>query len=678
MYKKWFAALLCGAVVLSSPCVNVSVFAADSGDEAPAEEVQESEADTENLDKEGDAEAADAVPDNPDEEGDAEAADTISPEAAKAPVHVTVHDPSVIETPEGVFYIVGSHTASAKSDDLVAWQQLNFDYGTGKDLKFYGTLTENLAEPFEWAGYHDGDASGGYAVWAPDIIWNPYYQWEDGSEGAYMLYLCTSSTWRRSCIGFMVAHEIEGEYQYVDTLVYSGFTTNGEKDGNSDRDTTWDQDYLNLKELTELGSANGGIDEISENWFNKDGSWNHTYAPNAIDPNIFFDATGEKLYMSYGSWSGGIYLLELDRATGKAIYPGTDSVDESSGNYVDRYFGVHLAGGDHQSGEGPYILWDEESGYYYMYITYGGLFAEGGYNMRLFRSKDVTGPYLDAAGRNAAENAGNGDKYGIKLIGNYAFYDQLGKRAAGHNSALIAQDGSRYLVYHQRFDVKPQLEAHEVRVHQQFLNAEGWPVPAVYEYRGEQPANYTDEEVVGPYEWICHGTSTDGKMIAASMVTLEEGGTVSGAISGTWEKSDSGKGYDYLTLTTDDAVYHGFFFRQHKENTEEEPVMTFAAIGDDNTCIWGSFSDGDHSDMAIGMAQEALKKEILETVRNYGQLPSESMGCTITWSSTEPDVIGEDGQVNVPAEDTKMVLTATITSGETSQDVEYKVTVRAQ
>ena len=115
-----------------------------------------------------------------------------------------------------------------------------------------------------------------------------------------------------------------------------------------------------------------------------------------------------------------------------------------------------------------------------------------------------------------------------------------------------------------------------------------------------------------------------------------------------------------------------------QEYTRKKILFAAAAIGDDNTCIWGSFSDGDHSDMAIGMAQEALKKEILETVRNYGQLPSESMGCTITWFSTEPDIIGEDGQVNVPAEDTKMVLTATITSGETSQDVEYKVTVRAQ
>jgi hypothetical protein len=56
---------------------------------------------------------------------------------------------------------------------------------------------------------------------------------------------------------------MKGPYTYGDTIVYSGFTKNGEPDGNSKRDTSWDNDYLNLKELTEKGSAQGGIDELA-------------------------------------------------------------------------------------------------------------------------------------------------------------------------------------------------------------------------------------------------------------------------------------------------------------------------------------------------------------------------------------------------------------------------------
>ncbi len=100
--------------------------------------------------------------------------------------------------------------------------------------------------------------------------------------------------------------------------------------------------------------------------------------------------------------------------------------------------------------------------------------------MRLFRSKEVTGPYLDAAGNHAADSNRNNDSYGIKLIGNYKFSGaSVGYKAAGHNSAFIDEDGQHYLIYHQRFD--QGTEYHEVRVHQQFLNQKGWPVTAVFE-----------------------------------------------------------------------------------------------------------------------------------------------------------------------------------------------------
>lgn len=591
---------------------------------------------------------------------------------------VSVHDPSIIKTDDGTYYVLGSHTASAKTTDLSDWTQVNYDYGNPENTPFYGNLQENFAEPFLWAGYDDGDcAGGGYAIWAPDIIWNPYYEWEDGDMGAYMLYTCTSSTWRRSCICYLVSKTFDGEYEYGDTIVYSGFTTNGDPDGKSSRNTKWDNDYLNLTELIELGSENGGIDEISENWFTGNGDWDNTYAPNAIDPNLFFDASGEKLYMSYGSWSGGIFLLEIDPATGKAIYPGVDSVDETSGNFVDRYFGVHLIGANHQSGEAPYIVYDEEAGYYYMYVTYGGLTAEGGYNMRLFRSENPTGPYLDAQGGNAADNGQSNDDYGIKLIGNYSFYNQIGKRAAGHNSALIDDDGSRYIFYHQRFDIEPQLEAHEVRVHQQYLNEDLWPVTAVYEYRGETPSNYEESAVIGSYELINHGTTTSGEMLQTQMLTLHEDGTVSGASTGTWTKTDSGKGYDYLTIEQNDGVtYKGYFFLQHKENAETEPVMTFSAIGTDNTSIWGSMIDTENEEMVAGMAAVSVEQMIPKYTKVDLTLPTEVMGATVTYTSSDESILSNTGEVTPPAEDVRVELTVTVTCGEYTVTDTYKITVR--
>lgn len=122
-------------------------------------------------------------------------AEETSAKEAENPSHVSVHDPAIIQAEDGSYYILGTHTASAHSDDLIHWEQLNRDYQNKTDAPFYGNLLETFARPFEWAGYDDGDCSGkNFAIWAPDIIWNPYYEWEDGDTGAYMLYCSNSST----------------------------------------------------------------------------------------------------------------------------------------------------------------------------------------------------------------------------------------------------------------------------------------------------------------------------------------------------------------------------------------------------------------------------------------------------------------------------------------------------
>ncbi len=75
-------------------------------------------------------------------------------------------------------------------------------------------------------------------------------------------------------------------------------------------------------------------------------------------------------------------------------------------------------------------------------------------------------------------------------------------------------------------------------------------------------------------------------MQKTEMIELHQDGKVSGALTGIYFKIDSGKGYDYLTLDTGFVVYKGIFFEQTDDAGEK--VMTFSAIGSDNTCIWGS------------------------------------------------------------------------------------------
>lgn len=501
-------------------------------------------------------------------------------EVTGKPNRVSVHDPSIVLN-NGTYYVFGSHIAAAKSTDLINWSTFVNGYtATGNVL--YGDLVKNLKGSFKWAGNHDSDCKNGYAVWAPDVFWNEDYINKDGSKGAYMLYYCTSSTAIRSCIGYAVSQEIEGPYKYVDTIIYSGFTRKEAYDQDSKINKCYEN--TNIPKLIEEGK----LKEVNEEWFKGEQTYNNSYAPNAIDPELFYDTEG-KLWMVYGSWSGGIYVLEMNPETGEAIYPG-ENKDTDDFRIVDAYFGTRIAGGYTASGEGPYIVYDSETEYYYLYVTYEFLDAFSGYNMRLFRSKSPDGPYEDSKGNNAAlpGNISHND-YGIKVMGNYTLSaleeNSLGGyRSCGHNSALVDEDGARYLFYHTRFQNNPN--PHELRVHQQFINSKGWPVTAVFEYRGDKilASGYSPESIIGDYEFINHGIQCDkAEMLEVQNITLNEDGTITGDVEGTWAEADN----NYMAeFTIGDEEYSGVFFRQHDESQEPKEVMTFTAIGENKT-IWG-------------------------------------------------------------------------------------------
>lgn len=499
---------------------------------------------------------------------------------------VSVHDPSIFyDEDSGTYYAFGSHLAQAKSDDLQNWTPM-FNHEYDNPSSVLGDLNENLAKPFEWAGYDDADtANGRYSVWAPDVIWNPVYQWDDGTTGAYMYYFSNSSTWRRSVISFAVSKNVEGPYDYVDSLIYSGFTKEDATDGSS-RNVNYKN--TNVDDLMEAGVIEPGF---SDKWNRDNGhTYNNDYAPNAIDANVFYDKTG-KLYMSYGSWSGGIYLLGIDPATGKAIYPGKDSTT-LDGRHIDKYFGTHLIGSWHQSGEAPYIAYDSTTDYYYLFVTYGGLGREGGYNMRLFRSKTVDGLYVDAKGEHPTYTGWTPDPinaaYGVKVMGNYSL-DSLATSymSPGHNSVLIDKDGNWFLVNHTRFN--QGTEYHEVRVHPMKMTADGWPVALPFEYRPTDLSltERSAEQFSGDYEFVNHGTETSGQPLAKSRLQLNDDGSVSGALTGNWTVSENNNNF-YVTITTDNGTtYQGIFDLQKDESPEKKTCLVFALVGNNNEVIWG-------------------------------------------------------------------------------------------
>jgi arabinan endo-1,5-alpha-L-arabinosidase len=107
----------------------------------------------------------------------------------------------------------------------------------------------------------------------------------------------------------------------------------------------------------------------------------------------------------------------------------------------DFYFGKRIIAttpDNDLSGEGPEIVYDENSGYYYLFVSYGGLDSLGGYNIRQYRSKSPDGPYLDAKGNSATDITNTG----VKILGNYTLGClDTAYLSGGHSSCFRTDDG---------------------------------------------------------------------------------------------------------------------------------------------------------------------------------------------------------------------------------------------
>ncbi|MHA7766893.1 glycoside hydrolase family 43 protein [Bacillus atrophaeus] len=442
---------------------------------------------------------------------------------AEKPVfkEVSVHDPSVIQT-DGTFYVFGSHLASAKSKNLMQWQQLTTSVTNKNPL--IPNVYEELKETFEWA---QSDT-----LWAADVT-----QLADGKY--YMYYNACRGDSPRSAMGVAVADNIEGPYKNKGIFLKSGME----------------------------GTSNDGT------------PYDATKHPNVVDPHTFFDKDG-KLWMVYGSYSGGIFILEMNPKTGFPL--------------PNQGYGKKLLGGNHSRIEGPYILYNPDTKYYYMYLSFGGLDATGGYNMRVVRSKKPDGPYYDAEGHNMIDVKGKDgtffddksiEPYGVKLMGSHSFATQnekgTGYVSPGHNSAYYDEKtGNSYLIFHTRFPDRG--EEHEVRVHQLFMNKDGWPIAAPYRYAGEKLEKVKQKDVTGKYQIIQHGKDISADIKKTINIQLNKNNTISGEMTGTWEKT----GKNEAEITLDGVKYDGVFVRQW-DSVREKNVMTFSVLSDYGEAVWG-------------------------------------------------------------------------------------------
>jgi arabinan endo-1,5-alpha-L-arabinosidase len=230
---------------------------------------------------------------------------------------------------------------------------------------------------------------------------------------------------------------------------------------------------------------------------------------NAIDPNVISDKEG-RLWMVYGSFFGGIYIAELDKSNGKLLNNGVGTLLARRERKV-RDGAV----------EGPYIVYQPNFDYYYLFLSYDSLSSN--YNVRVARSRSITGPYTDNNGRILTDTEAIDSSYiGLKLLGGYRFTNHPGWLAPGHNSVL-KDDGAYYMVHHARTEVNNH--CFHLHVREIMWTEDGWPTVSPERYAGKPIHIPSSHEIPGEWEWIIHDPASD-IMIDAVSISLGENGIV--------------------------------------------------------------------------------------------------------------------------------------------------------
>jgi len=246
---------------------------------------------------------------------------------------------------------------------------------------------------------------------------------------------------------------------------------------------------------------------------------------NAIDANLVVDEETGGQYMVYGSFWGGCHILKLDPETGLAAEEGIGTCVARRPKWADCAI------------EGPYIRFNPETGYYYLFVSYGSLKSD--YNIRVGRSRRVTGPYLDPNGRDMTDLDDYKNEVGFMVACGYQYAEGQAWMGPGHNSVLHDDDGRWYLVCHIRPHNFKQQQISTMHIYQLLWTPDGWPVASPEPYAGEKVQPAARKDLVGAYERIKLVPMIPQGILTSVVMRLHENGRfTTDGMRGQWEMVD--------------------------------------------------------------------------------------------------------------------------------------------
>jgi len=416
-----------------------------------------------------------------------------------------VHDPTVVLAEDGYYYMyqtdasygnahtAGGHFHSRRSKDLVNWEYLG---GVMQSLPDW--VIPKLNEIRKEMGLKEVSPSlADFGYWAPCV--------RKVRNGLYRMYYSIV------CPGTLNGNGTWSERAFIGLL----------ENSNPANNNGWeDKGYV----ITNASDKELNFNVASNDWANCYYKWN------AIDPSYLIDNDG-KHYLIYGSWHSGIAALEVDTETGKP-----NALPLPFGNNEDiAAYGSLIAtrkmGDRWQGSEGPEIVYNAATGYYYLFMAYDAL--EVPYNTRVCRSKNIYGPYLGIDGTDLTHTGG--DMLPV-VTHPYKFNGSYGWVGISHCAVFDDGNGNWYYTSQGRYPENVAGNPYSNALMMGHVRSirwteSGWPVVMPERYGAVPQVAITEDELVGNWEHIDLSYSY-GKQKESSTMTLAADHTIT---AGSWK-----------------------------------------------------------------------------------------------------------------------------------------------
>ena len=421
-----------------------------------------------------------------------------------------VHDPTVMKADDGYYYMYQTdasygnvtdghgHFHARRSKDLVNWEYLGSTMDTAP--AWIKTKLNEMRTEMGLASINNP----GYGYWAP------------------------------------VARKVAtGKYRMYYSIPIFNYIKSGAANSDANFDNSWpERAFIGMMETSDPASnvwEDKGYVVCSStdknlNWSRSSlNDWNAYFKWNAIDPTYIITDAGEH-WLIYGSWHSGIVALQLNPETGMPLNtlgsPWNSAALSGYGKLVE----TRDISSRWQGSEAPEIIYNPETGYYYLFVAYDELSVA--YNTRVCRSKNITGPYVGIDGTNVTAGV---DMYPV-VTHPYKFNNGYGWVGISHCAIFNDGNGNWFYASQGRLPENvPGINVSNALMMGQIRSIRwttgGWPVVMPERYGAVPQVAIKESELVGNWEHIDLSYSK-GNQKTATIMTLSVDHKIT---AGTWQ-----------------------------------------------------------------------------------------------------------------------------------------------